>query len=347
MDDITSSAALSQLTPKDFTTNQEVRWCPGCGDYSILKAVRKVLAEDGSSVDNTVFVSGIGCAARFPYYISTYGFHTIHGRAPGFATGVKLANPNLDVWVVSGDGDALSIGGNHFIHMLRRNVDLQFLLFNNAIYGLTKGQYSPTTKPGARTPSSPMGSIEMPLSACVLALGANGTFVARAVDTAQKHLPEVLKRAHAHKGTAMVEILQNCHVFNDAYFAEFTARDVADEKQIVVEHGQPLIFGKERDKGLRITPGKMELEIVGIGENGVTEADILVHDETNRELATLLASMESPDMPVAVGVLYSIEREAFAERVLEQVAERQNELPNATLDALFRQGATWTVSDED
>lgn len=338
---------MSPLTPKDFSTDQEVRWCPGCGDYSILKAVRKVLAEDGCSVDNTVFVSGIGCAARFPYYISTYGFHTVHGRAPGFATGIKLANPKLDVWIVSGDGDALSIGGNHFIHMLRRNVDVQYLLFNNAIYGLTKGQYSPTTRPGARTPSSPMGSIEMPLSACRLALGANGTFVARAVDTAQKHLPEVLKRAHAYKGTALVEILQNCHVFNDDYFADFTARDVAEDRQVVVEHGKPLVFGKARNKGLRITSGKMELEVVTVGENGVTEGDILIHDETNRELASLLASMDTPEMPVAVGVLYCIEREPFAEKVLEQVAERKKELPNATLDALFRQGATWTVTGAD
>jgi 2-oxoglutarate/2-oxoacid ferredoxin oxidoreductase subunit beta len=346
MDEIASTATLSKLTPKDFTADQEVRWCPGCGDYSILKAVRKVLAEVGASVDNTVFVSGIGCAARFPYYMSTYGFHTIHGRAPGFATGVKLANPDLDVWVVSGDGDALSIGGNHFIHLMRRNVDLQFLLFNNAIYGLTKGQYSPTTKPGARTPSSPMGSIETPLSACVLALGANGTFVARAIDTAQKHLPEVMKRARDHAGTSMVEILQNCHVFNDGYFSDFTAREVADDHQIVVEHGKPLVFGKERDRGLRIKQGKMELEVVLIGADGITEGDILVHDETNRELASLLASMESPDMPVAVGVLFCIEREPFGQQVLKQVSDREKEIPNATLDALFSQGATWTVTDD-
>jgi len=347
MNKVTSSEASVALTPKDFTTDQEVRWCPGCGDYSILKAVRKVLADVGASVENTVFVSGIGCAARFPYYMSTYGFHTIHGRAPGFATGVKLANPDLDVWVVSGDGDALSIGGNHFIHMLRRNVNLQFLLFNNAIYGLTKGQYSPTTKPGARTPSSPMGSIEMPLSACVLALGANGTFVARAVDTAQKHLPEVMKRAHAHAGTSMVEILQNCHVFNDGYFSDFTGREVSDDNQIVVEHGKPLLFGKDRDRGLRMKPGKMELEVVNLGENGITEGEVLIHDETNRELASLLASMEYPEMPVAVGVLFCVERVPFAEQVLQQVAEREKAQPNATLDSLFQQGATWTVTADD
>lgn len=336
-------APLEKLLPKDYASDQEIRWCPGCGDYAILKAVERTLADIGARPENTVFVSGIGCAARFPYYLSTYGFHSIHGRAPAIATGIKLANPDLDVWIVSGDGDALSIGGNHLLHILRRNVDVQFLLFNNEIYGLTKGQYSPTSRAGTRSPSTPEGSVEAPVSAAVFALGAGARFVARAVDTQQKHLPGVLARAHAHKGASLVEILQNCIVYNDGIFATFTDRAVAAARQIHVEHGKPLRFGADAEMGLRVHAGGLELEVVRIGEGGVTDADILVHDETNRTLAGLLARMTPPAMPVALGVLYcdptpSYERQVAA---LVDAATAGRKAPD--LNALLRRGHTWTV----
>ena len=331
-----------KLTPKDFATDQEVRWCPGCGDYAILKGVQKTLADIGARPENTVFVSGIGCAARFPYYINTYGFHTIHGRAPAFATGLKLANPNLDVWVVSGDGDALSIGGNHLFHLLRRNVNLQFLLFNNEIYGLTKGQYSPTSRQGTRSPSTPWGSLDNPASAVVFALGAGARFVARGIDSNQKHLPGVLARAHEHVGTSFVEIFQNCKVYNDGVFENFTGRDVAGDRQIYVEHGKPLIFGTDQDKGLVLNPKTLTLEAVTIGENGVTEEDILVHDETNKMIATLLAHMEPPTLPVALGVIYAVPGQSYEDGVGELVrSHAQAEKPD--FNKLLRSGRTWTV----
>ncbi|MEQ8805257.1 MAG: 2-oxoacid:ferredoxin oxidoreductase subunit beta [Rhodospirillales bacterium] len=331
-----------KLTPKDFATDQEVRWCPGCGDYAILKGVQKTLADIGAKPENTVFVSGIGCAARFPYYIKTYGFHTIHGRAPAFATGLKLANPGLDVWVVSGDGDALSIGGNHLFHLLRRNVDLQFLLFNNEIYGLTKGQYSPTSRQGTRSPSTPWGSLDNPASATVFAIGAGARFIARGIDSNQKHLPDVLARAHAHKGTSFVEIFQNCKVYNDGVFENFTGRDVASDRQIYVEHGKPLIFGKDGEKGLRLNTQTLALEAVVIGDNGVSEADILVHDETNKMIATLLAHMEPPAMPVALGVLYCAPGQSYDDEVGELIRSHMpSEKPD--FNKLLRAGRTWTV----
>jgi len=335
---------VNELTPKDFATDQEVRWCPGCGDYAILKAMQRTLADIGAERENTVFVSGIGCAARFPYYMSTYGFHTIHGRAPAFGTGIKLANPDLDVWVVTGDGDALSIGGNHLLHVLRRNVNLQVLLFNNEIYGLTKGQYSPASRAGTRSPSTPWGSIETPVSAAALALGAGGRFVARSVDTMQKHLGEMFKRAHDHNGTSFVEIFQNCIVFNNDIFADFTAKDIADEAQIILEHGQPLIFGKERTHGLRVRPGFFELEAVTIGEDGIEEKDILVHDETNRALAGMLALMEPPTMPVALGVLYCHPTSSYEDGVKDHFDEAKAHNPGGDINKLLRRGHTWTVT---
>jgi len=335
---------VKELTPKDFATDQEVRWCPGCGDYAILKAMQRTLADIGAERENTVFVSGIGCAARFPYYMSTYGFHTIHGRAPAFGTGIKLANPDLDVWVVTGDGDALSIGGNHLLHVLRRNVNLQVLLFNNEIYGLTKGQYSPASRAGTRSPSTPWGSIENPVSAAALALGAGGRFVARSVDTMQKHLGEMFKRAHDHNGTSFVEIFQNCIVFNNDIFADFTAKDIADDAQIILEHGQSLIFGKERTHGLRVRPGFFELEVVTIGENGVEEKDILVHDETNRALAGMLALMEPPTMPVALGVLYCHPTSSYEDGVKDHFDEAKAHNPGGDINKLLRRGHTWTVT---
>ena len=292
-----NAPVLELRQPKDYATDQEVRWCPGCGDYAILKAVLKTLADLQADPAQTVFVSGIGCAARFPYYVETYGFHTIHGRAPAVATGVKLANPELDVWVVGGDGDLLSIGGNHLIHALRRNLDLQILLFNNEIYGLTKGQASPTSRRGTRSPSTPQGSVDAPLSALKLALGAGARFVARGIDTQQKLLPEILKRARSHKGAALVEILQNCIVYNDDVFAGITAKANEADAQIHLTHGEPLLFGKDRAKGLRLRTDGFGLEIVPAGTDG-----ILHHDETNPQLATLLAALEPP-MPVAIGVI--------------------------------------------
>jgi 2-oxoglutarate ferredoxin oxidoreductase subunit beta len=331
------------LSPKDFATDQEVRWCPGCGDYAILKAVQRTLADLGAVPDNTVFISGIGCAARFPYYVETYGFHTIHGRAPAIATGVKLANPDLDVWVVSGDGDALSIGGNHLLHVLRRNVDLQFLLFNNEIYGLTKGQYSPTSRVGTRSPTTPGGSIDTPVSATGFALGSGARFVARAIDTQQKQLIEVLKRARGYVGASFVEIFQNCIVYNDGVFDDFTDRQVVEDAQVWVEHGRPLIFGKDVSKGLRLKPGALELEVVDLGQNGADESSLLIHDETNRTLAQLLAAMEPPEFPVALGVLHCEEAASYEALVHAQLDATRPEDGPPSLDALLRRGHTWRV----
>jgi len=332
-----------KLKPNDYASDQEVRWCPGCGDYAILKAVQRTLAELEADPKNTVFVSGIGCAARFPYYMETYGFHTIHGRAPAVASGVKLANPDLDVWVIGGDGDMLSIGGNHTLHALRRNIDLQVLLFNNEIYGLTKGQYSPTSAVGTRSPSTPMGSVDAPVSACVFALGCNARFVARAVDTNQKLLPVVLKAAKANKGASFVEILQNCIVYNDGVYSSFTDKANVADGQIMCEHGKPLIFGKDESKGLRLKPGKIELEIVTIGENGITEADILVHDETNRPLALMIADMKAPNWPVAMGVIFRDPAPAYEESMYAQIDEVTKKTPPVSINELMHKGRTWTV----
>ena len=338
------TVAIPALTAQDFTSDQEVRWCPGCGDYAIIKAVRKALAEIGTETKDVVFVSGIGCAARFPYYMATYGFHTIHGRAPAIATGVKLANPALDVWVVSGDGDGLSIGGNHTLHALRRNVDLNILLFNNEIYGLTKGQYSPTSREGTRSPSTPLGSVDHALSATRFALGAGARFVARAIDTDQKRMPDILKAAHGHKGTSFVEIFQNCIVYNDGAFDAFAARKNAAETQIFLEHGKPLVFGRERERGLRLAPGTFTLEVVTLGEGGVDEGDLLVHDQTNRPLAGILAEMEPPDFPVALGVLFCNPEESYEAAVYAQIEEAKAKATGATgIDTLLRSGHTWEV----
>jgi 2-oxoglutarate ferredoxin oxidoreductase subunit beta len=295
-------------SPKDFATEQEVRWCPGCGDYAILKSMTRVLADIGADPENTVFVSGIGCSSRFPYYVETYGFHTIHGRAPAIATGLKLANPALDIWVVTGDGDGLSIGGNHLLHALRRNVGLKILLFNNEIYGLTKGQFSPTSRPGTRSPSSPSGSFDSPVSAGLFALGAGAKFIARAIDVDKAGLESVLKDAHAHDGAAFVEIYQNCIVYNDDVFASFTARDKAEDAQLRVRHGEPLTFGKDGGKGLTFDTATMSLEII----DATARPDaVLRHDETNAALAQLLMSMPAPEFPVALGVLYRKPAESY------------------------------------
>ena len=334
---------VQKLTPKDFASDQEVRWCPGCGDYAILKAMQRTMPELGIPREKIVFISGIGCSSRFPYYMNTYGFHTIHGRAPAIATGVKLANPDLDVWMITGDGDGLSIGGNHLMHILRRNVNVKILLFNNEIYGLTKGQYSPTSRPGTRSPSTPYGSLDAPVSPCSFALGVNARFVARSIDTDQKHLPEMFKRAHAHKGATFIEIFQNCIVYNDDVFADFTAKNVAKDEQLFVEHGKPMIYGKESNKGLRVKPGTFEIETVTIGENGITEADLLVHDETNRTLATMLANLHRPEFPVVLGVLFAEDAPVYEDAVHAQIDEIAGESYSKDIDGLLRSGRTWTV----
>ncbi len=299
------------LTAKDFATDQEVRWCPGCGDYAILRCMQKTLAEAGAQPENTVFVSGIGCSSRFPYYMNTYGFHTIHGRAPAIATGLKLSNPDLDVWVITGDGDGLSIGGNHLLHALRRNVGLKILLFNNEIYGLTKGQYSPTSTHGTRSPSTPGGSIDQPLSPCQFALGAGARFIARGIDTDNKHLGSVFLEANRYTGAAFVEIYQNCPVYNDAVFASFTDRQKAAETQIHVRHGEPLLFGKEADKGLRVNPDSLTLEVVNCSGPDDARGSVKIHDETNMALAQMLIGLHGPDFPVALGVIYRTDGPAF------------------------------------
>lgn len=340
---MTTIAPPAPLKPADFESDQEVRWCPGCGDYAILKAVQKTLAEIGARKESTVFVSGIGCSSRFPYYVSTYGFHTIHGRAPAVATGLKLARPELDIWLVTGDGDGLSIGGNHLLHVLRRNVNLQIMLFNNEIYGLTKGQYSPTSRIGTKSPSTPLGSLDMPLSPTLFALGAGARFVALSVDTQQAHLVAVLKRAHAHQGASFVEIFQNCVVYNDGVFDEFTDKSVAPDRQLLAEHGKPLLFGKEKRQGLRLRSNALELDVVTVGEGGVAESDVLVHDETNRALAALLGALRPPEFPQVLGVLYCDPAPSYEQVVHEQMKAAAGSGPK-DLAALLKTGRTWTVA---
>ncbi|MBP01426.1 MAG: 2-oxoacid:ferredoxin oxidoreductase subunit beta [Rhodospirillaceae bacterium] len=337
------NASSTKLTVKDYASDQEVRWCPGCGDYAILKAVQMSLANMQADPDNTVFVSGIGCAARFPYYMSTYGFHTIHGRAPAVASGIKLANPDLDVWVVSGDGDALSIGGNHLLHLLRRNVDVQFLLFNNEIYGLTKGQYSPTSVIGQTSPSTPEGSVDSPVDACTFALGCNARFVARAIDIQAKKMGEVFLRARDHKGSSFVEIIQNCIVFNDNAFSHFTDKKRAAETQLHIKHGQRMLYGNENSKGLRAKKDSFALEIVTVGEDGITEDDVLIHDETNRVLAQLLVTLKPPDWPVIMGVIYCDPAPVYEQSVSEQI-DVQKEKGLGDINSLLRSGNTWKVT---
>jgi len=304
-------------TRKDWSSDQEVRWCPGCGDYSILKAVHRALADAQADPANTVFVSGIGCSSRLPYYVETYGFHTIHGRAPAVATGVKLANPALDVWVITGDGDGLSIGGNHLLHALRRNVNLNILMLNNEIYGLTKGQYSPTSRIGTESPTSLGGSFDTPVKPGLFAVGAGATFIARAVDIDQKGLPGILNAAREHQGAAFVEILQNCIVYNEDVWDNVVAKKTAADMQVHVAHGQPLVYGKSRDMGLRLNPKTLTLESVKLGENGVTEADLMVHDETNPVQAHLLVSLEAP-LPMAMGILHRRASPAFDQSFVER-----------------------------
>jgi 2-oxoglutarate/2-oxoacid ferredoxin oxidoreductase subunit beta len=327
------------LSRKEFVSDQDVRWCPGCGDYAILAQVQKLLPDLGVPRENFAFISGIGCSSRFPYYVNTYGFHSIHGRAPAIATGLKVSRPELSVWVVTGDGDALSIGGNHLIHVLRRNVDLNILVFNNRIYGLTKGQYSPTSEPGKITKSTPLGSVDRPFDPLALALGAAGTFIARSVDVEAKHLQEILRRAHAHRGASFVEILQNCNVFNDGAFDDLTDKARKSDHTLVLEHGRPMVFGRDRDRGIRLHG--LVPEVVELG-SGVSETELLVHDEQDPTIAAFLSRLGPPDFPTPIGVLYAVDRPSYDAAVNAQVTAAKAQSP-ADLRALLHRGETWTV----
>ncbi len=338
-----SIAASSALSRKDFVSDQDVRWCPGCGDYAILAQVQKVMAELGIARENAVFVSGIGCSSRFPYYMNTYGFHSIHGRAPALASGIKVARPELSVWIITGDGDALSIGGNHFVHILRRNLDVNILLFNNEIYGLTKGQYSPTSKRGHKTKTSPMGSLDSPFSPAALALGAGATFIARTVDVETQHLQSMLHRAAAHKGTSFVEILQNCVVFNDGAFADVSDRGTKAERQLLLEQGKPMLFGRDSEWGIRLRADATP-EVVAVKD--VKPSEIAVHDETNPFMAHLMSHMEGSQFPVPMGVLRAVEGEGYPvyeEGVHRQIHEARESKGPGDFDALYRSGDTWQV----
>jgi len=337
-----------ETTLKDWETDQEVRWCPGCGDYAILKAVQRTLPKLGSDPSNTVFVSGIGCSSRFPYYMETYGFHTIHGRAPALATGVKLANPDLDIWLVTGDGDGLSIGGNHMMHVLRRNVNMQIMLFNNEIYGLTKGQASPTSREGTKSPSTPLGSYDHPARPCAFALGSGARFVARGFDVSKK-LPEVLSAAHAHQGAAFIEIFQNCIVYNKDVFGEFASPKGADAHQLWLENGEPMLFGSEKSggvKGIALDVEKLALKVVDVADGDWQAADVLVHDVTNRSIAHMLVELPFGPFPMALGVLYDDPRPTFEAAVIEERA-KSSAGKEANLAKLLAKGQTWTVDDKD
>ncbi len=323
------------LTAKDYATSQEVRWCPGCGDYAILKSVQTMLAKTEAVKENTVFVSGIGCAARFPYYIDTYGFHTIHGRAPAIATGLKLANPDLDVWVVTGDGDGLSIGGNHLMHALRRNVGLKILLFNNEIYGLTKGQYSPTSRVGTRSPSSPTGSVDSPVSPGHFALGSGAKFYARAIDTDKVGMADVLEQAQAFGGASITEIFQNCIVYNEDVFASFTDRKSAASTQLHLHHGEPMLFGVDKSEGIRFNPETFSLEVVNAKES---PDEVLVHDQGNAVIARLLVDLH---MPTALGVIYKQPAQRFEDAFYAHHPSRMER--TKSIGDFIRGPNPWTV----
>lgn len=335
--------SIAPQTRKDFISDQDVRWCPGCGDYAILAQLQNVLPKLNIPLENYVFVSGIGCSSRFPYYMNTFGFHTIHGRAPTLATGLKAYRPELSVWVITGDGDGLSIGGNHLIHAIRRNVDLKILLFNNRIYGLTKGQYSPTSEIGKKTKSSPQGTVDYPLNPLTLALGVEATFVARTVDTDVKHMGEVFEAAGRHKGTAFVEIYQNCVIFNDDAFHDVSDKEVREDKSLKLVEGKPLIFGKNKNKGIRLNG--LKPEVVEF-DPASPPADLLVHQAGLEDptYATFLTRMELPNFPVPLGVFRSIQKPTYEEMVENQITEAVAKKGKGNLETLLNSGDTWVVS---
>ena len=339
-----STTEEESLTKKDFVTSNDVRWCPGCGDYAILNAVQRTMPELGIPKEKFVVVSGIGCSSRFPYYMNTYGFHTIHGRAPSVATGIKVANPELSVWMITGDGDGLSIGGNHLLHLLRRNLDINVLLFNNRIYGLTKGQYSPTSEVGKKTKSTPAGSVDYPVNPLLFALGSEATFIARTTDTDQKHMIETFKAAQAHKGTSFVEVFQNCVIFNNKTIEPITGRDVKNDQILYLEEGKPLVFGQNQDKGIRLNG--LDPEVVSLGDNGAAgETELLVHNpkSPNAAYPTLLAQMTYPTFPTPLGVLRQLEgRETYEESVVGQIEASQAKGEGA-LQELLTGKNSWVV----
>jgi len=331
-----------RLTKKDLASDQEVRWCPGCGDYAILSAAQSVFAGLGIPREKFVIVSGIGCSSRFPYYMNTYGFHTIHGRAPTVASGIKIANPDLSVWIVTGDGDSLSIGGNHIIHLLRRNLNVNVMLFDNRIYGLTKGQYSPTSETGKKTKSTPFGSIDRPFNPIALALGAGATFIARSIDVYTPHLKQTLEAAHDHVGTSFVHIYQNCNIFNDGAFAGLRDKASRPDEVLELKQGEPLIFGKNRDKGIRIT-GCHRPEVAALGD-GVTEQDLVVHDEQGPlGYLMMLAELQPPEFPVPLGVIRRVQRPAFEAEVAAQIEAVTAKMGRGDLEQLLQSGNTWEV----
>ncbi len=340
MDD---QSKITEFKHLDYKLDTSVKWCAGCGAHAVLSAVQKALPVTRIKKENVVFVSGIGCSSRFPYYINTYGFHGLHGRAFAIASGIKVSNPNLSVWVVTGDGDSMAIGGNHFIHILRRNINVNILLFNNKIYGLTKGQYSPTTPKGSVTRSSPDGTIENPFLPGELAMGANGTFYARVVDNNPAMMKEVITQAAGHKGTSLVEILQNCIIFNNQVHSEITGRDVREDNQIYLEHGKPMIFGKNRDKGL-IQSGT-KFKVVKIGENGITEKDILVHDAHNPDdtRAYMLSRMTLPEYPVAMGILRAWQSTVYEDILYKQIQEFKEKREVKCVDDLLTSGNVFKI----
>jgi 2-oxoglutarate/2-oxoacid ferredoxin oxidoreductase subunit beta len=333
---------VKKLTRQDFVSDQTVRWCPGCGDYAILATMQKLLPDLDIPRENTVFISGIGCSSRFPYYMNTYGIHSIHGRAPTLATGLAITNPELSIWVITGDGDGLSIGGNHLLHALRRNVNLNIILFNNRIYGLTKGQYSPTSRLGARTKSSPMGTIEHPINPIAIALAAESSFVARSIDAHTQHLGEVLHQAAAHKGSSFVEVYQNCVIFNPTEWEGLDDRRTRDENILYLEHGKPMVFGKNHDKGIRLKGFSPEIVTLG---NGISVDDLLVHDTNSTELGYILSSL---DHPVPMGVFREmIDRETYTDGLMGQITEAQSRRGKGDLDELYRSADLWTVKPDD
>lgn len=338
----TASSPQAKYIAKDFQSDQDVRWCPGCGDYSILAQTQRVMPDLGIPRHKMVFVSGIGCSSRFPYYMNTYGFHSIHGRATAIASGVKLARPDLSVWVVTGDGDGFSIGGNHMIHLMRRNLDIKVLLFNNQIYGLTKGQYSPTSEMGKVTKSSPYGSIDYPFNPASLCLGASSTFVARTLDRDPKHMQATLKRAAAHRGTSFVEVYQNCNVFNDGAFFQFTEKETKDDSVVFIEHDKPLVFGKEHDKGIRLngfTP-----EIVSLKDGKYSVNDLLVHNEKDTTLSFILADMTyKTHLPRPVGIFLAIDRPVYEEEMVRQIKTAKEKRGEGDMTKLLNSGDTWVV----
>ena len=328
------------MSAKDFASDQDVRWCPGCGDYSILAQVQRSMADMGIEKENTVFVAGIGCSSRFPYYMSTYGFHTIHGRATAVASGVKAANPNLDVWIATGDGDGLSIGGNHTMHILRRNFNVHILLFNNRIYGLTKGQYSPTSEHGKKTKSTPYGSIDHPINPVLFALGCEATFVARSIDRDPIQLREVINRAHSHKGASFIEIYQNCNIFNDGTFLDLTEKDVKDDNVVHIRHGQPLLYGKNKEKCIVLDGFNPKCALV----TDVAAESILIHDETNALLANILGRMDEMEgFPVAMGVFFATSRTTYDEEMQQQINDATAK-SKGDLTKLLNAGNTWNVN---